>query len=74
MKKEFLRHLGYKKVVLLSHGDTTRGQKELHWACDQWLMIDFQVGRGLSLYKIWNQGFQDLERLGAIRKGSFIMV
>ena len=30
-KKEFLRRLWCKQVVLLTHRDRTRGQKELHW-------------------------------------------
>ena len=48
-KKEFLRHLWCKKVVLLKHGDRTRGQKELHWGHEEWPIIYFQVGRGLGI-------------------------
>ena len=33
-KKEFLSRLWCKKVIVLKHGDRTRGQKELHWGCD----------------------------------------
>ena len=35
-KKDILRHLWYKKVVLLKHGCRARGQKELPWGLD-WL-------------------------------------
>ena len=34
-KKGFLRHLWYKKVILLKHRDRTHGQKELHWGCEE---------------------------------------
>ena len=42
-KKEFLRCLWCKKVILLKHGDRTRGQKELHWGCEEWLVIYYGV-------------------------------
>ena len=48
-KKEFLRHLWCKKVVLLKHGDRTGGQKEVHWGREEWPIIDFQVGRELGI-------------------------
>ena len=38
-KEEFLRHLWCKKVVLLK-----QGQKELHWGCEEWLIIHPEVG------------------------------
>ena len=34
-KKEFLRFLWCKKVVLLKHGDRTCGQKGLHWGHEE---------------------------------------
>ena len=34
-KKEFLRRLWCKKVILLKHRDRIRGQKELHWGCEK---------------------------------------
>ena len=33
------RCLWCKKMILLNHGDRTRGQKELHWGCEVWLII-----------------------------------
>ena len=39
-KKEFLRHLWYKKVILLKHGDRPCGQKKLlYWGCEGRLNI-----------------------------------
>ena len=50
VQKEFLRCLGSKKVVLLKHGDGTRGQKELYWDCEEHtLIIYFEVVRGLEI-------------------------
>ena len=43
-KKEFLRHLWGKKVILLKHRDRTRGQKDLHWGDEEGPIIDCQVG------------------------------
>ena len=34
-KKEFLRFLWCKKVVLLKHGDRTVRQKEPRWDCEE---------------------------------------
>ena len=39
VKKEFLRSLQYKEVVLLKHKDRTHGQKELYWDCEEQLII-----------------------------------
>ena len=47
-KKDFLKHLWCKKVVLLKHRDRTHGQKELHQSHEEWLIIYFQVERGLG--------------------------
>ena len=63
---------GAKNVILLKHGDSTRGQKELHWGCEEWLSIYLQVGMGLGTV-FWKQGFQDLEGLAVVRK-TFITV
>ena len=64
-KKEFLRCLRCKKMVLLKHMDRTLGQRMLHWGCDRRLIIYLQVGRGLGMAytsKIfWKQGFQGPE-------------
>ena len=35
-----------KMVVLLKHRDRTCGQEELHWGCEEWLIIYLGVGRG----------------------------
>ena len=49
-KKEFLRHLWCKMVVLLKAGDRTRGQGELlSQACDGRLMMYLGVRRGLGI-------------------------
>ena len=49
-KKEFLRHLWSKMVVLLKHGDKIHGQEEmLPQACEEWLIIYLGVGRGLRI-------------------------
>ena len=49
-KKEFLRHLWCKMVVLSKHGDRTGRQKELPpWGPEEWPIIHFQVGRGLEV-------------------------
>jgi len=53
-KKEFLRHLCCKKVVLLKHRDRTHGQKELHWGHEEWPIIYFQVARGFGI--VWTSG------------------
>ena len=46
-KKEFLRHLWCKTVVLLKQGDRTCGQKELlPRGCEGWLIIILGVGGG----------------------------
>ena len=45
-KKDFLRCLWFKNVVLLKHGDGTHGQEELHWGCEETLIIYLGVGRG----------------------------
>lgn len=43
-KAELLRCLWCEKVVLLKHGVRTRGQKQqLHWSCEEWLMIYCRV-------------------------------
>ena len=65
-KKEFLRRLWCKMVVLLKHGDNTSGQEELlPLACEGWLIIYLRVGRGLRIAvlskEFWKQGFQDVE-------------
>ena len=48
VKKESLRCLRYKTVVLLKHRHRTRGQKEQHWVCEEWLIIYLQVGSGVG--------------------------
>ena len=57
-KKEFLRRLWCKMVVLLKHGDRIHGQEELlPWACEGWLIIYLGVGRGLRIaYSLRNFG------------------
>ena len=45
-KKEFLRCLWCKMVVLLKHGDRTRGQEE---PCKGWLIIYPGVRRGMRI-------------------------
>jgi len=46
-KKEFLRRLWGKMVVLLKHGDRNHAQKELlHRGCEGWLIIYLGVGGG----------------------------
>ena len=48
-KKEFLKYLWCKMVLLLKHGDRTHGQEErLPQACEEWLIIYLGVGRGLG--------------------------
>ena len=47
-KKEFLRYLWCKKVILLKHRDRTHGQKELYWGHEEWPITYFQVGKGLG--------------------------
>ena len=42
-KKEFLRLLSCKMVVLLKHGDRTHGQKELHWCSEEQLIIHLEL-------------------------------
>ena len=48
-KKEFLRRLWWKKVVLKKHRDRICGQKELHWGHEEWPIICSQVGTGLGI-------------------------
>ena len=65
-KKEFLRHLWCKLVVLLKHRDRTPGQKKLlPRAYEGWLIIYLGVGKVLRIAvlskEFWKQGFQDLE-------------
>lgn len=45
-KKEFLRRLRCRKVILLRHQDRTRGQKELPWGCEERLTLAFKFGAG----------------------------
>ena len=45
-KKEFLKMSLMQKVILLKHGDRTCGQKELHWDCEEWLLIYYGAGGG----------------------------
>ena len=46
-KKEFLRHLWCKIVVLLKHGDRTHGQEGLlPWGYEGWLIIYLGVDGG----------------------------
>lgn len=45
-KKQFLRHVWCKIVVLLKQGDRTGGQKELHWAYEEQLIIFYLFGGG----------------------------
>ena len=77
-KKEILRHLWYKKVVLLKHRDRTREQKELHWGHEERHIMHFQVGRGLWIVLasqvFWKQGFQDPEGPSYCWERSFITV
>ena len=37
--RKFSRRFWCKKVILLQHRDGARGQKEVHWACEERLMI-----------------------------------
>ena len=75
-KKEFLRCLRCKKVVLLKHGDRTVGRK-LCWGCEEWLIIYLQIGRGLGIAQVskvfWKQGFQDPRRLALSGKGNLLL-
>ena len=49
-KKEFLRHLWFKMVVLLKPKARTCGQEErLPWACEGWLIIYLGAGRDLGI-------------------------
>ena len=48
-KKEFLRCLWCKKVVLLKYRNKTHGQKVLHCGHEEWLIIYLQVGRVLGI-------------------------
>ena len=43
-RKNSWRCLWCKKVILLKHRNRTRGQKELHWGCEEWLLICCGVG------------------------------
>ena len=57
-KKEFLRLLWCKMVVLLKPRDRTRGQEErLPWDSEEWLVIYLGVRRGLGrAYSLRNFG------------------
>ena len=61
-KKEFLRHLCCKKV-LLNHKDRTHGEKELHLGHEEQPIAYFQLGKRLGRAQVskefWKQGFQD---------------
>ena len=61
-RKEFLRCLWCKMVVLLKPGDRTCGQEELlPWACEGWLIIyiwEFEVRKGFSYAE------EDLQDIG----------
>ena len=64
-------------VVLLKHGDRTRGQEELlPQACEKFLIIDLGVGRGLGIvYSLKNFGSKvsrTLRGLAIVGKRSFI--
>ena len=39
VKKEFLGVFKCKKIFLLNHEDRTPGQEELHWGCEEQLII-----------------------------------
>ena len=78
-KKEFLRHLWCKMVVLLKHRDRTHGQEELlPRACEGWLIIYLGVGRGLRIvYSLRNFGSKvsrTLRGLAIVGKRSFITI
>ena len=46
-QERILNRSWYKMVVLLKHGDSTRGQKELlPWGCEGWLIIYLGAGGG----------------------------
>ena len=64
-------------MVLLKHSDRIHGQKELHWSCE-WLIIHFQVGRGLRIAKVSKEFGSKVSRtfrgLAVIRKRSFTIV
>ena len=45
-EKEFLKMSLVQKVILLKHGDRTRGQKELYWGPEEWLVVYYEVERG----------------------------
>ena len=49
-KKEFLRHLWCKMVLLLKHGDRIHGQEELlPRVHEEQLILYLEVGRGLRI-------------------------
>ena len=77
-KKEFLRCLQCKKVVLLEHGYRTFGQKELHGGHEEWLIMYFQGGRVLRIAQtprcFENKVSRTLRGLASVRKRSFITV
>ena len=45
-KKEFLEMSLVKQVIKLKHGDRNHGQEELHWVCEEWLLIYGEVAGG----------------------------
>ena len=76
-KKEFLRRLWCKTVVLLKHGDRTCGQEELlPPACEGWLIIYLGVERVLriaySLMKFGSKVSKTLRGLVLLGKGHLL--
>ena len=78
-KKEFLRCLWCKMVVLLKHEDGTPGQEELlPQAREGWLIIYLGVGKGLrianSLRNFGRKVSRTLRGLAVVGKISLITV
>ena len=78
-KKEFLRRLWCKMVVLIKQEDRTRGQEELlPWACEGRLIMYLGVGRGLRIaYSLRNFGSKvsrTLRVLAIVGKRSLITI
>ena len=48
-KERILEASLVQKGGFIKDGDTTLGQKELHWGCEEWLVMYFQVRRELGL-------------------------
>ena len=72
-KKEFLRHLWCKMVVLLTHRDRTHGQEELlPRACEGWLIVERGLRIVYSLRNLGSKISRTLRGLAIIEKRSLI--